>query len=71
MLCDVAIESVMNITLFVSFTFVIENRLGLCFKGLGIVYDGFKISWIKQSMMILFKKNVIRCNLWRSICDKI
>ena len=46
---DVAIESVM---MFVVFIFVIKNRLGLGFGSPRIFYDGFKTSWIKQSMII-------------------
>ena len=49
-MCDMAIESVTKIILFVTLIFVIENGLGLDFGGPGIFYDGFKISWIKQSM---------------------
>ena len=47
-MCDIAIEFVMKIILFVTFTFVIENGFGLGFGGSGIFYDGFKTSWIKQ-----------------------
>ena len=47
---DVAIKSITKIILFVTFIFVIENRLGLGFGGPGTFYDGFKTSWIKQSM---------------------
>ena len=42
--------SVTKIILFVTFIFVIENRFGLGFGGPGTFYDGFKTSWIKQSM---------------------
>ena len=45
-----AIESVTKVILFVTFIFVIENGLGLGFGGPRIFYDGFKMSWIKQSM---------------------
>ena len=47
-LCDMAIESVTKIILFVTFIFVIKNGLG--FGGPGTFYDGFKTSWINQSM---------------------
>jgi len=47
---DVAIESVTKIILFVIFIFVIENGFGLGFGGPGTFYDGFKTSWINQSM---------------------
>ena len=49
-LCDMAIESVTKIILFVTLIFVIENGLGLGFGGPGTFHDGFKMSWIKQSM---------------------
>jgi len=49
-LCDMAIESVTKIILFVTLIFVIENGLGLGFGGPRIFHDGFKTSWIKQSM---------------------
>ena len=49
-ICDTAVESMTNITLFVTFIFVIKNGLGLGFEGSGTFYDGFKTSWIKQSM---------------------
>ena len=42
--------SVTKIILFVTFIFVIENGFGLGFRGPGTFYDGFKMSWIKQSM---------------------
>ena len=42
--------SVTKIILFVTFIFVIENGFGLGFGGPGTFYDGFKMSWIKQSM---------------------
>ena len=47
---DVAIEFVTKFILFVIFIFVIENGLGLGFRGPGTFHDGFKTSWIKQSM---------------------
>ena len=50
LLCDMAIESVMKIILFVALIFVIKNGLGLGFGGPGTFHDGFKTSWIKQSM---------------------
>ena len=49
---DMAVKSMTNIVLFVMFIFVIKNGLGLDFGGPRTVYDGFKTSWIKQSMMI-------------------
>ena len=49
-MCDMAIESVTKIILFVTFIFVIENELGLGLGGSGIFYDDFKTSWIKQSV---------------------
>ena len=49
-MCDMTIEFVMKIILFVTFIFVIENGFGLGFGGSGTFYDGFKMSWIKQSM---------------------
>ena len=49
-LCDVTIESVTKIILFVTLIFVIENGLGLGFGSPGTFHDGFKTSWIKQSM---------------------
>ena len=42
--------SVMKIILFVTFVFIIENGFGLGFGGPRTFYDGFKTSWIKQSM---------------------
>ena len=42
--------SVTKIILFVTFIFVIENGFGLGFRGSGTFYDGFKTSWIKQSV---------------------
>ena len=42
--------SVMKIILFVTFIFIIENGFGLGFGGPRTFYDGFKTSWIKQSM---------------------
>jgi hypothetical protein len=50
-MCDMAIESVTKIVLFVMFIFVIENGFGLGFGGPKKFYDGFETSWIKQSMM--------------------
>ena len=50
-MCDMAIESVTKIILFVTLIFVIENGLGLGFRGPETFHDGFKTSWIKQSMM--------------------
>ena len=47
-LCDMAIESVTKIILFVTLIFIIENGLGLGFGGPGTFHDGFKTSWIKQ-----------------------
>ena len=47
-MCDMAIESVTKIILFMTFIFVIENGLGLGFRDPGIFYDGFEMSWIKQ-----------------------
>jgi len=47
-MCDMAIQFVTKIMLFVTFIFVIENGLGLSFGGPGIFYDDFKTSWIKQ-----------------------
>jgi len=52
LMCDMIVESMTNITRFVTFIFVIKNRLGLGFKGLGTFHDGFKTSWIKQSVTI-------------------
>ena len=49
-MCDIAIESVTKIKLFVTLIFVIENGLGLGFRGPETFYDGFKTSWINQSM---------------------
>jgi len=49
-MCDMAIEFVMKIILFVTFIFVIENGLGLGFGGPRTFYDDFKTSWIKQFM---------------------
>ena len=49
-MCDMAIESVTKIILFVTFIFVIENGFGLGFGGPGTLYDGFKMSWMKQFM---------------------
>ena len=50
-LCDVAIKFVMKIIMFVMFIFVIENEFGLGFGAPSTFYDGFKMSWIKQSVM--------------------
>ena len=50
LICDMAIEFVTKIILFVTFIIVIENRLGLGFGGSETFYDGFKTSWIKQSV---------------------
>ena len=47
---DMAVKSMTNIVLFVMFIFVIKNGLGLDFGGPRTFYDGFKTSWIKQSM---------------------
>jgi len=47
LMCDMAIESVTKVILFVMFIFVIENGLGLGFGCSGTFYDGFKTSWIK------------------------
>jgi len=49
-MCDMAIESVTKIILFVMFIFIIENGFGLGFGGPGTLYDGFKTSWMKQFM---------------------
>jgi len=49
-MCDMIVESMTNITLFVMFIFVIKNGLGLGFGGSRTFYDGFEMSWIKQSM---------------------
>ena len=49
-LCDMAIEFMTKIILFVMLIFVIENGLGLGFRGSGTFHDGFKTSWIKLSM---------------------
>ena len=48
--CDMAIEFVTKIILFVMFIFVIENGLRLGFGGPRTFYDDFKMSWIKQFM---------------------
>ena len=50
LLCDMAIKSVTKLILFVTLIFVIENGLGLGFRGPETFHDGFKTSWIKQSM---------------------
>ena len=50
LMCDMAIESVTKIILFVTFIFVIENGFGLGFGGPGIFCDVFETSWIKQFM---------------------
>jgi len=44
LMCDMTIEFMMKIILFVMFSFVIENGLGLGFGGPEIFYDGFKTS---------------------------
>jgi len=49
-MCDMAIEFVTKIILFVTFIFVIENGIGLGFGGPRTFYDDFKTSWIKQFM---------------------
>jgi len=49
-MCDMAIEFVTKIMLFVTFIFVIGNGLGLGFGGPRTFYDDFKTSWIKQFM---------------------
>jgi len=49
-ICDMAIESVTKIILFVTLIFVIENGLGLGFRGPETFHDGFKTSRIKQFM---------------------
>ena len=46
-MCDMEIEFVTEIILFVTFTFVIENGFGLGFGGPETFYDSFKTSWIK------------------------
>ena len=43
-LCDMAVESMMNIIMFVMFIFVIKNGLGLGFGGPREFYDGFETS---------------------------
>jgi hypothetical protein len=50
LMCDMAIEFVTKIILFVMFIFVIENGFGLGFEGPETFYDAFKTSWIKQSV---------------------
>ena len=47
-MCDLAIESM-------TFIIVIKKWFGLGFGGPGAFYDGFKTSWITQSMTF-FKK---------------
>ena len=42
--CDMTIQSVTKIILFVTFIFVIKNGIGLGFGGPGTFYDGFKTS---------------------------
>ena len=49
-MCDVAIEFVTKIILFVMFIFIIKNGLGLGFGGPGEFYDVFETSWFNQSM---------------------
>ena len=68
-LCDVAIESVTKIILFVTLIFVIENGLGLGFGGPGTFHDGFKTS--DQVIYDENLRNVTRCDLWCSIHDVI
>ena len=51
LICDMAIEFVMKIILFMTFIIVIENRLGMGFRGPGTFYDAFKTSLIKQSVI--------------------
>ena len=41
-MCDMAIESVTKIILFVTLIFIIENGLGLGFGGPGTFHDSFK-----------------------------
>ena len=57
-LCDMAIESVTKIILFVMLIFVIENGFGLGFGGLGTFHDGFKTSCIERhrSHLVTFFK---------------
>ena len=50
LMCDMAIEFVTKIILFVTFIIVIENGLGLGFGGPGTFYDAFKTLLIKQSV---------------------
>ena len=50
LICDMTIEFVTKIILFVTFIIVIENGLGLDFGGLETFYDAFKMSLIKQSV---------------------
>ena len=50
LICDMAIEFVTKIILFVTFIIVIENGLGLGFGGPGEFYDVFETSWINKSM---------------------
>ena len=69
-MCDMAIESVTKIILFVTLIFVIENGLGLGFRGPG------DIPWRFQNVMdwAIYDenlRNVMRCDLWRSIHDVI
>ena len=49
LMCDMALNSWRKLHI-VTFSFVIENRLGLGFGGPGTFYDAFKTSWIKQSV---------------------
>ena len=49
-MCDMAIEFVTKIILFVMFIFVIENGFGLGFRAPETYNDDFKTSWIEQSM---------------------
>ena len=46
-MCDMAIESVTKIIMFVTLIFVIENGLELGFRGPETYHDDFKTSWIK------------------------
>ena len=69
-MCDMAIESVTKIILFMTLIFVIENGLGLGFRGPG------DIPWRFQNVMdrAIYDenlRNVTRCDLWRSIHDAI
>ena len=48
-MCDMAIESMTKIILFMTFIFIIEMGLGWALEP-GTFYDGFETSWIEQSM---------------------